>query len=189
MSDHDCLDVLTPREKESLIREAAELAAELITTPIPRLDPASHSPGQTGFKRGTLETFLGYLRQAPDLASFRLFLKAAPALDRATAQNQHEVMAHLTTLAALLAAALDEHPDRPLTTWRWILGWTARLLVAEQAERRRPRPPKGGQGGSPGSPSNPGASPGRGAADSPSGAAGFNQLGAQLASLRRDRNS
>lgn len=130
---------LSPRQKEALVREATELAAELAKEEVPRTFRGRTSPHQIGVSRTYLMTFVTVLTKSRDLGAFRAFLKACPGLDEATAQNRNQPVAYYTTVAEILKAELDAHPRRGVDEWCWMLAWTARLLKAEETERGGPR--------------------------------------------------
>ncbi len=135
-------------DKETLIKEAAELAAELARERVPRLNPGSTSTDQVGISRTHLKPFVTQLTRTQDLDAFRRLLAAAPGIDRAVGQNQKDPLAYHSTVAKILAAIMNEHPQRDAATWLWILSWTARLLLAEEAEGKEAKRSDGEQEGS-----------------------------------------
>lgn len=129
-------------EKVALMKEAEDLANRLRKQTVERLDPHSNSTRHRGVGHTHLKTFVSFLRQSRDLERFRGFLAIAPKVDRATAQNQPNPLAHHKAAARVLLEELDAEPDRRVETWIWVFSWTNRLLQAG-ATPTKPQPDPG----------------------------------------------
>ena len=123
--------------KPALMKEASDLAKELATEQVTRLDRRSTSHDDKGVQRTHIDLFVSFLQSTRSLAQLRAFLGTAEQIDRARSMNFENPLAQHTTVARIMLDELGRHPQRDVDTWLWLLGWTSRLLQTEARERER----------------------------------------------------